>query len=149
MALIKPIMDPFIFEWGHMPRRKSSAVKKLLRAYMRRIGALVEGDRVETLRSRRPEAFAACSSCGLCPKADFEKGYFQTAYGILYSVCRSMRFMCHSNQPEWKRTGMIDTCRMRPCGNMSAILVCHEEEVIRLSRQAMNGIRQVMQRPAR
>jgi hypothetical protein len=149
MAIIKPIMDPFIYDWGHMPRRKSSAVKKLLRAFMKRIGTLTESSRVEKLRSHRPKTFTACSSCGLCPKTDWTKGYFQTAYGILHATYFNRHFMCHSNQPEWKETGIVDTCRLRSCGNMQAIMVGHEKELLELTRQTMNAIMQIMHRPAR
>lgn len=149
MATIKAIVDPFIHEWGHLPKRKSSAVKKLLRTFMKRIGGFTESARAEELRAQHPKDYTACSSCGLCPKTHFEMGYFQTAYAILYAVCYRKDFMCHSNQPDLEKTGQLDTRRLRLCGNMEVVLAGHPEELIEISIKTMNAIRRIMVRPVR
>ncbi len=146
MPIIKTIKDPFTHDWGKVAAKRVRAVKSVLRPFMKRIGELTESPVVGVLRNNFPLRCTACNSCGFSPKTDLGKGLFQTAYGILHAIYYKKYFICHSGQPEWGKTGNVDSDRLRLCGNMSALQACHETELTALANRTMNAIKQIMQR---
>ena len=146
MSTIHAEVDPLTRDFGLVPDTKKATVETILRRFMRGIGELVESAEAKALQNHGEACHQSCSGCGLSLETHMLPAEFlPTAYGLLWAIVDSKLFVCHGNQPEWKGArNVIDTSRLRLCGNWVTIMQLHDDAISSLAKRTMSEITAIL-----
>jgi len=132
----------FRSEIGRLGPKKMKKVRKLLREFLRVMGQAL-GPSARLIRCVSPETKTPpCTTCALNPGTFRFKGFVGTSYGFLKALRDRKIFLCHDNQPQWRKN-ILDPEKVRVCRSWLVLQAAHPGKIRQIVRLFDRGLREI------
>lgn len=138
----KKIESPNRFreEIGRITPQQEREVRKRLRSFLHVLVMMQRATLRELRKDPESKDLSPCSTCALNPRTFRMKGFLPTSYGFLTALRDGKKFVCHDNQPQWRK-GLIDLSKIKLCNGWLALQIVEAQYLQDFARQVSRDVR--------